>query len=247
MDDFKSNKLLTVIGSVLLLIPGVNIVGLLLILMGMKGLSVHYKDIRIYRNALIGVIIAIIGFIAINISMLPLFIRIFFPLPSGSSGSLVTTAVSYVPNVLLMFVAFIFISLMALFFRKAFRALSACSGLRLFRVVGNLLFIGAIVPVLCISLAVILAVILRINPITYDTEVLLMNTGVLSAVLGLFVGLLLVYIAFVLLVVAFFSLKPAYLTASTLTVETKSCTYCGTPLSSENAFCSHCGKQHKPE
>jgi uncharacterized membrane protein len=53
MGDFKSSKLLAGIGSIFLLIPGLNIVGIILILLGMKGLAEHYKEGRIYRNAVI--------------------------------------------------------------------------------------------------------------------------------------------------------------------------------------------------
>jgi uncharacterized membrane protein len=164
-----------------------------------------------------------------------------------SSGSTVATSVNYAPNALMMLIFFIFISLVVLFFRKAFHALSTCSGVRLFRAVGISLFIGVIVPILCISLAAVLTIISRPYTLaSFDTYVLLMNSATLLVVLGLFVGLILVYITFVLLAVAFFSLKPMRLNAPT-TVETTYCTHCSTSISPENIFCSQCGKQHKPE
>jgi uncharacterized membrane protein len=213
----------------MLLIPGLNIVGILFILLGMKGLADHYKDGRIYRNAIIGTIFGITGLISISISIFFVLITIFAhsTLTGGSS-------VSYMPNVFSMLIAFTFISLMALFFRKAFHALAACSGLRLFRAVGILLFIGAIVPVLSISLATVLGIILRTISISYDTQTLLANGAMLLAVLGLFVGLLLVYITFALLAVAFFSLKQAHLNMPTTNAETAYCVHCGTLFSAEN-------------
>ncbi|MDR2204195.1 MAG: DUF996 domain-containing protein [Nitrososphaerota archaeon] len=249
MGDFATSKLLAGLGSILLFIPGLNIVGIIFILLGMKGLANHYRDNRIYRNAIIGTIFGIIGLISISISMISVLITVFSHSASltGSYGSTAATTVNYMPNALTMLIAFIFISLMALFFRKAFHTLSACSGLRLFRVVGILLFIGAIVPVLSISLAAVLEIVSRSYVSTsYNTHVLLMNTDMLLVVLGLFVGLLLVYITFILLVVAFFSLKPVqHLNAPTTNAETKCCTHCGALISLGNSFCSHCGKQHK--
>ncbi|MDR0797254.1 MAG: DUF996 domain-containing protein, partial [Nitrososphaerota archaeon] len=77
MGDFVRSKLLAGIGSIFLLLPGLNIVGILLILLGMKGLAEYYKDGRIYRNVSIGVIFGIIGFILISISMFVVLINVF--------------------------------------------------------------------------------------------------------------------------------------------------------------------------
>jgi uncharacterized membrane protein len=248
MANFATSKLLAGIGSILLLIPGLNIVGTIFTLLGMKGLADHYKDSRIYRNALIGVIFGIIGLITINIGIISVFIiRLSYGL-TGGSGSTGAMSINVMPNPLGILVAFIFISLMALFFRKAFHVLSTCSGLRLFRAAGILLFIGAIVPVLCTSLATVIGVIIsRINTITYNTQTLLANSAMLLFVLGLFIGLILVYIAFVLLVIAFFSLKQMHPNALTTNTETEYCTHYSTSFSFENSSLFPRRKHHKTE
>jgi uncharacterized membrane protein len=204
MVSFASSKLLAGIGSILLLIPGLNIVGIILILLGMKDLAEHYKDGRIYRNVLMGTIFGIIGLISMSISMISFVLFAFFPsILTGNSGSTGVTTISYTPMTLTLFITFVFISMMTLFFRKAFYVLSVRSGVRLFRAAGILLLIGAVLPVLCVSLAFVLSIISRITLIAFETSTLLMNTATLLLVLG-FVGLILVYITFILLITAFF-------------------------------------------
>ena len=75
MSSLESSKNLAGIGTILLIlsfIPVVGIVGIILLLIGMKGLSEYYKDDSIYRNAIWGVLFGIIGMIAVTVAILGL-------------------------------------------------------------------------------------------------------------------------------------------------------------------------------
>ena len=73
MSSLESNKNLAGIGSILLMFPVVSIVGIILIFIGIKGLSEYYKDDSIKRDAVRGFIFLIIAAVAIAVA-LPLFI-----------------------------------------------------------------------------------------------------------------------------------------------------------------------------
>ena len=72
MSSLESNKNLAGIGSILLMFPVVSIVGIILLYVGIKGLSDYYKDETIYRDTLRGVIYAIIALVAIAVAVAPI-------------------------------------------------------------------------------------------------------------------------------------------------------------------------------
>ena len=70
MSSLESSKSLAGIGAILLIfsfIPVVGIIGIILLLIGMKGIADYYKEPSIYQNALWGVIFGIIGIIATTV------------------------------------------------------------------------------------------------------------------------------------------------------------------------------------
>ncbi len=69
MSNLDSSKDLAGIGSILLLFPVVSIIGIILLYVGVKGLSEYYKDESIYKNALRGLLYGIIALIAIAASV----------------------------------------------------------------------------------------------------------------------------------------------------------------------------------
>jgi uncharacterized membrane protein len=129
MSSLESNKNLAGIGSILLLFPFVSIVGIILLYLGIKGLSEYYKDESIYRDALRGVIFAVIALVAIAVAV-PLFIisgvfSVFTLGPFGISFGLVSF-------LLLAIIVFIFYVLAALQLRKAFNELAQKTGEHMF-------------------------------------------------------------------------------------------------------------------
>ena len=230
MSDFGSSKNLAAIGSLLMLIPGVSIVGAILVFIGMKGLSEYYKDDNIFNGVLKGIICGVIGEICAAAAIAAVWIGIiggailggasgeYYGNPYGSATGLFGGAiVGAIVAIVLLIVAFVFMLLMAKNLRKAFNSLGDRSGVDLFRTAGTLLWIGAILTIIGI-------------------------------------GAFLILITYILLIVAFFSLKenaPKQTynytpppTASTSNTKTANfCPNCGAPATIGATFCANCGKQ----
>jgi uncharacterized membrane protein len=133
--------LLLVIGS---FVPFLSLVGIILLLVGLRDLARHYNDNSIFQNALYAVIFGIIGIVAAGVLLVSLFISgtgAFLGLAAGIIGALI--------------VAFIFYILMALYFRRAFDSLADKSGQGMFRTAGLLLLIGAVLTIVIVGLILI--------------------------------------------------------------------------------------------
>ena len=139
MSSLESDKTLAGIGSILLIFPFISIVGIILVLIGMRGMSNYYKDPSIYQNALWGVIFAFIALIAVAAA-----IPIFF-----LSGAFSVFAIGF--GLLGLFglavVVFVFYLIAAMYFRRAFNSLAQKSGEHMFETAGLLLFVGAILTI----------------------------------------------------------------------------------------------------
>ena len=114
--NLESSKTLSGIGSILLIFPIISIVGIILVLIGMKGLSEYYKEPSIYQNALWGVIFGIIALIAIAVAV-PLFFVF-------GAFSVFTLGLSLLGLFGLAVVVFVFYLIAAMYFRRAFNALA---------------------------------------------------------------------------------------------------------------------------
>ena len=145
MSNLESNKNLAGIGSILLMFPAVSIVGIILLFIGLKGLSEYYKDDSIYRNAIWGVIFGIIALVAIAVAV-PIFIMggVFSSFALGAPG----IGFGLVSLLLIAVIVFIFYVIAAMYFRRAFNSLAQRSGEHMFETAGTLLFIGAILTIL---------------------------------------------------------------------------------------------------
>jgi uncharacterized membrane protein len=131
--------LLLVIGS---FVPFLSLVGIILLLVGLKDLAKYYNDDNIFQNALYAVIFGIIGIVAAGIVLISLFLgRGFAGLAAGVIVALV--------------VAFIFYILMALYFQKTFDSLAQKTGQGMFKTAGLLLLIGAILTIVFVGLILI--------------------------------------------------------------------------------------------
>ena len=148
--NLESSKLMAAIGALLKFlgfIPVIGIIGAILVLMGMKGLAEYYKDDGIFRNTISGVIFGIVGLIALSIGII-------------SVSGIMTLGVAGIVGgillaLLLLVIVFIFFLFMAMYFRKAFYALSDRSGEHLFRTAGTLMFIGAVLTIIVVGLVLI--------------------------------------------------------------------------------------------
>ena len=140
MADLESSKNLAGNGSLLLIFPIVSIVGIILLLIGMKGLSDYYKEPSIYQNALWGVIFGIIALIAIAAAVPILAISGLFSFFAIGFGLLTL--------LLVLVIVFVFYLIAAMYFRRAFNALAQKSGEHMFETAGLLLLIGAILTII---------------------------------------------------------------------------------------------------
>lgn len=154
----ESGKTLGGVGAILLVVgsfvPFLSLVGIILMLIGMKNLAEHYKDDSIYRNALYGFIFGIVGIVAAAFVLVALlFGGSLFGLTIVSSGAGILAIIGAV--ILILVVVFIFYLLEAIYFKKAFDSLAEKSGERLFGTAGLLLLIGAILTIIVVGLIII--------------------------------------------------------------------------------------------
>ena len=180
--------LLMVIGPFLGVYTGVlGLVGLILVLIALKGLSDHYNEGGMFNNALYGVIMVIIGgvvFVAVFVvaavgflSALGIDISTLWSDPTALSRinweELVTFDILW-PHITAVLgslvIFFVFVVVAAIFLRRSLTILSEKTGVGLFGTTGLLILIGAILTIVGI-------------------------------------GFLLLWVALILLTVAFFSIK----------------------------------------
>jgi uncharacterized membrane protein len=169
----------------------IEVVGLILVMIALYNLGSHYKEGRIFNNALYGVIAGIVG-VAISILVVVVtvltsltdFIQTMFPdwngdwtalsglTPDPTNISLDSIAPFIVGILTVLVILWVFSIIAAFFVRRSFSALSEKSGVGLFSTAGLLILIGA----------------------------------VLIIIFG--VGLILIWISLLLLAIAFYQIKP---------------------------------------
>jgi len=149
--SFESGKNMASIGALFLVIgsfvPFLSLVGIILLLIGLRDLARYYNDNGIFQNALYAVIFGIIGIVAAGVLLVSLFLSGF------AIGAGILLGVAGIIGALV--VAFIFYIFMALYFRKTFDSLADKSGQGMFRTAGLLLLVGAVLTIVIIGLVLI--------------------------------------------------------------------------------------------
>lgn len=145
--SLESNRSLGGIGAILVAIgsffPILSLIGIILVLIAMKGLAEHYSEPRIFDNALYGFVFGIIGIAAaIVVFFMGIFTGAFFAFPLIIIVALV--------------VMFVFFLLQALYYRNSFNILSEKSGEKMFGTAGLLLLIGAVLTIILVGLLLLL-------------------------------------------------------------------------------------------
>jgi uncharacterized membrane protein len=160
--SLESSKTLCGVGAILVALgtfaPFLPLVGIILLLIGMKGLSEYYNDGSIFRNALYGLVFGIIGIIAAAFAIIALFFGgALFGMSFGPGGAITGDIVGFIAGIIVaLVVVFIFYILMAVFFKRAFSTLSEKTGEKMFGTAGLLLLIGAILTIVIVGLILIL-------------------------------------------------------------------------------------------
>jgi uncharacterized membrane protein len=215
MSELESNKNLAGVGSILLalsFIPIIGIVGIILILIGMKGLAKHYQDDSIYHNALMGFIFTVIGLIAFAVLVVAFIIGVVAsPFTMGTSlffgvGLLLISGV----------VLFVFYLLGALQFKKAFSTLAQKSGEYTFETAGTILLIGAVLTIILIGIVLVWIAWIIVAIAFFSMKQPIQQQYAYAA-------------------------PPA--TSSQPTQATRYCSYCGASNEASAIYCRHCGKQ----
>lgn len=157
----ESGKTLGGIGALLMLIgsfvPFVSIIGIILLLVGLKHLADYYNENGIYQNGIWALIFGIIGIVALAVVVLSLFFGITLisstvdPFASADLG----VAFAFLGGILIaLIVGFVFYLLTAIFFKRSFDMLSEKSGEGMFHTAGLLLLIGAILTIIVVGLVI---------------------------------------------------------------------------------------------
>jgi uncharacterized membrane protein len=143
--SLDSSKTLGGVGAILLAIPFLNLIGIILVLIAMKGMAEYYNENDIFQNAIYGFVFGIIGVIALIVVIIMLSFGL----------TVVSTTVPVQPAfplagigvfVIIVIVLYIFSLLGAIFYRKSLNILSEKSGEQMFGTAGLILLIGAAIP-----------------------------------------------------------------------------------------------------
>jgi uncharacterized membrane protein len=164
--SLEYSKTLAGEGAILLLLSMVpyagwvlGIIGVVLLLRGMKELSNYYQDEEIYKNTLTGVKFYIIAIVAVGVAMAALMVGIGsatgFTFTTGFEPT-VTFGVGLITFFAGLIVAFIFYVLATMHLRRTFHTLAQKSGEGSFKTAGNLLWWGAILTIVLVGLILIL-------------------------------------------------------------------------------------------
>jgi uncharacterized membrane protein len=140
--SLESSKTLGGVGAILLAIPFFNLVGIILVLIAMKGMTEYYNDESIFRNALYGFIFGFVGVVALIavIIMFAFGVAVISPVaaPLAGFGLLVLTLI----------ILYVFSLIAAIFYKNSLDSLSERSGEQVFNTAGLILLIGATIPVI---------------------------------------------------------------------------------------------------
>jgi uncharacterized membrane protein len=190
----ESNKTLGGVGALLMVLGPflgvytvvIGLIGLILVLIALKGLSDHYNEAGIFNNALYGVIMVIVGgviFVAvIVVAAIDLLSTLGIEVANWGDWAafqrinwqdLMTLDIlwPYIAAILGgLVVLFVFVVVAAIFLRRSLNTLAAKTGVSMFSTTGLVLLIGAVLTIVAI-------------------------------------GFLLLWIALILLTVAFFSIR----------------------------------------
>jgi uncharacterized membrane protein len=145
MSKLGDAKTLGGIGAILLLIPGISIVGYILILIATKYVSDALGDKSVFDNMLYAVIAGIVGVAAAA-----------FIIFTGAAFSAVTFSASAIAGVIVgLAIAWIALIVSAIFIRRSYDTMAAKLNVGTFKTAGTLYFIGAILTIILVGLIIL--------------------------------------------------------------------------------------------
>jgi uncharacterized membrane protein len=178
----QSNKTLGGVGALLMVISPflvsgftllVGLVGLILVLIAVKGLSDHYKEASIFNNTLYGVILSIVGVVvfvaALFVTAISFFTNVLgIELSTAFSDPTAFSNIDWTEAMILdnlmshvaalvgsLVILFIFVVVATIFYRKSLTTLAEKTGVGRFGTAGLLLLIGAVLTIIAIGFLLI--------------------------------------------------------------------------------------------
>jgi len=146
MSKLGDAKTLGGIGAILLLIPGISIIGYVLILIATKYVSDELGDKTIFDNMLYAVIAGIVGVAAAA-----------FIIFTGAAFSAVTFSASAIAGAIVgLAVAWVALIISSIFIRRSYNTMATRLNIGTFRTAGTLYFIGAILTLILVGLIILL-------------------------------------------------------------------------------------------
>ncbi|MGD8506336.1 MAG: DUF996 domain-containing protein [Candidatus Bathyarchaeota archaeon] len=237
--SLESSKTLGGVGAILIavgsFVPFLALVGIILVLIAMKGLSEYFSERGIFLNVLYGFIFSMIGIVVtIVLLVAALFAGTFTAMRPFSATTVFQDVLggAFLAGVIVS----IFSLLQAFLYRKSFTILSEMSGEKRFDTAGLLLLIGAILAIIITGLMWLL--------VTFQGFEALLRFFFVSWIGGIFP-----LVAWILAAVGFSSIKmpttqlPAEAPTPTVSVEKKFCRYCGAKNETDAIFCEKCGRE----
>jgi uncharacterized membrane protein len=223
--SFESNKILGGVGTLLMAIGSfvpfagpigiVFIIGIILLLISMKGLSENFREPSIWRNAINGFIFGIIG---IGIAIVVFAVFLFSMISSAAFFSAPGVVFGVVGLIFGVIVVFVFFLLEAIFYKRAFDSLAQRSGEGMFHTGGLLLLIGAVLTIVIIGF-----ILLFVAWILLAVAFFSMRSPAQQP--------------------TSYATPSQQSTAPPGTGQIKYCPYCGAENKIDAAFCTHCGRK----
>ncbi|UCC59016.1 MAG: DUF996 domain-containing protein [Candidatus Bathyarchaeum sp.] len=187
----ETNKTLGAVGALLMVISPflgfftgflsvLGLVGLILVLIAMKGMSDHYNEGSIFNNSLYGVILSIVGGVvfaaALIMTALSFFSDIGIDIYADWSDPAVFSSINWTEAYLIdtvlahlaalvgsVVILFIFVVVAAIFYRKSLTTLAEKTGIGLFGTAGLLMLIGAVLTIILIGFLLIWVALLLVT------------------------------------------------------------------------------------
>jgi uncharacterized membrane protein len=223
--NFETNKILGGVGALLTAIGSfvpfagpvgiVSIIGIILLLISMKGLSENFREPNIWRNAINGFIFGIIG---IGIAIVIFAIFLFSMFSSARFFWVPGVVFSFVGLIIGLVIVFAFFLLEAIFYKRAFDLLGTRSGERMFHTGGLLLLIGAVLTIVVIGFVLLFVAWLLIAIAFFSMRAQIQQTSR-------------------------YATQPPSSAPSTFSGQVQYCQYCGAENKMDATFCTHCGRR----